>query len=97
MYVLDRLRRPVPPGITGELYIAGGALAREYLGDPTLTAQKFVPAPWGDGERLYVSGDLVLRLDGASSDQPAWMGLLKTLREYRSRRPIDGALASGID
>jgi len=41
---------------------------------------------------LDVSGDLVLRLDGASSDQPAWMGLLNTLREYRSRRPIDGAL-----
>jgi type VI secretion system protein ImpL len=41
---------------------------------------------------LDVSGDLVLRLDGASSDQPAWMGLLKTLRSYRSRRPIDGAL-----
>jgi len=41
---------------------------------------------------LDVSGDLVLRLDGASSDQPAWMGLLKTLREYRGRRPIDGAL-----
>ncbi len=34
-------------------------MAHEYLGDPTLTAQKFVPAPWGDGERLYVSGDLV--------------------------------------
>ena len=59
MYVLDRLRRPVPPGVTGDLYIAGSALAHEYLGDPTLTAQKFVPAPWGDGERLYATGDLV--------------------------------------
>jgi type VI secretion system protein ImpL len=41
---------------------------------------------------LDVTGDLVLRLDGASSDQPAWMGLLKTLRRYRGRRPLDGAL-----
>jgi type VI secretion system protein ImpL len=41
---------------------------------------------------LDVRGDLVLRLDGASSDQPAWMGLLKTLRRYRGRRPLDGVL-----
>jgi amino acid adenylation domain-containing protein len=61
MYVLDRQMRPVPPGVTGELFIAG-ALAREYVGDPALTAQKFVPAPWDQAERLYASGDLV-RLD----------------------------------
>ena len=59
MYVLDRLMRPVPSGVDGELYIAGTALAREYVGDPALTAQKFVPAPWDRDERLYVSGDVV--------------------------------------
>ena len=65
LYVLDHLHRPVPPGVSGELHIAGTALAREYVGAPELTAQKFVPAPWNPDERLYVSGDVVrLRGDG---------------------------------
>ncbi|ABM11838.1 amino acid adenylation domain [Mycolicibacterium vanbaalenii PYR-1] len=72
MYVLDRLMRPVPPGVGGALFIAGPALAREYVGDPTLTAQKYVPAPWNPAERLYVSGDMV-RL--------GWDGTI----EYRGR------------
>ncbi len=64
MYVLDRCLRPVPPGVTGELHIAG-PLAREYVGDPALTGTKFLPAPWDPGLRLYVSGDLVrLGADG---------------------------------
>lgn len=66
MYVLDRLMRPVPPGVTGALYIAGEALAHEYVGDPALTAMKFVPAPWDHAQRLYDSGDMVrLGWDGA--------------------------------
>lgn len=65
LYALDHLRRPVPPGVSGELHIAGTALAREYVGAPELTAQKFVSAPWNPDERLYVSGDVVrLRGDG---------------------------------
>jgi len=65
MYALNRLLQPVPPGVDGELYVAGAALAREYLGAPALTAQKFVTAPWDPAERLYASGDLVrLGADG---------------------------------
>jgi len=65
MYVLDRELRLVPPGVTGELFISGPALALGYLGDPGLDAAKFVYPPWAPAERLYASGDAVrLRWDG---------------------------------
>src|SRR5439155_11212938 len=66
VYILDRYGQPAPVGVPGEMYVGGAGLARGYLHREALTAERFVPDPFGPqpAARLYRSSDLARWLPG---------------------------------
>ncbi|MCK4258348.1 MAG: amino acid adenylation domain-containing protein [Halanaerobiales bacterium] len=65
VYILDKNKRPVPIGVSGELYIGGAGIAREYYNQPKLTGDRFLSNPFILGEKIYRTGDVARwRRDG---------------------------------
>jgi acyl-CoA synthetase (AMP-forming)/AMP-acid ligase II/acyl carrier protein len=99
-HVVDRELGLLPVGASGELLIGGAGVARGYWGRPELTAERFVPDPWGPsrGARLYRTGDLVRRRAGGELDFQGRIDHQVKLRGFRIELgEIEAVLASHPD
>ncbi|WXK34527.1 non-ribosomal peptide synthase/polyketide synthase (plasmid) [Mycetohabitans rhizoxinica] len=94
VYVLDRQLKPLPPGMTGELYIAGVGLARGYFNQPALSAERFIANPFGHSERLYRTGDWAKwRADG----QLDYVGRIDDQIKLRGQRIEPGEIEACLN
>lgn len=95
LYVLGACGQPQPPGVAGELCIAGIGVARGYLNRPKLNANKFVPDPFHEGERMYRTGDLARWL---ADGQLEYLGRIDRQVKIRGNRvelgEVENALVS---
>ncbi|WP_157722062.1 non-ribosomal peptide synthase/polyketide synthase [Tumebacillus avium] len=84
-YLLDAHMQLVPPGVSGQLYLAGDGLARGYLGQEALTAEKFVPNPFADepNARMYATGDLARLLPDGNLEYLGRLDHQVKVRGYR--------------
>jgi amino acid adenylation domain-containing protein len=102
-YVLTDTGDLAPVGVPGELHVGGPVLARGYLGRPGLTADRFVPDPFGDGGRLYRTGDLArwnvhgrLEFLGRIDDQVKIRGFRVELGEIEARLGAHPAVGESV-
>ncbi|RCL20454.1 non-ribosomal peptide synthetase, partial [Pseudomonas sp. AFG_SD02_1510_Pfu_092] len=104
VYLLSDAATPLPAGVVGELYMAGAGLARGYLARPGLTAERFVPDPFGGhGARLYRTGDLarhdaegVIEYVGRSDHQVKIRGFRIELGEIEARLQQQDAVREAL-
>ncbi|MFD2211792.1 amino acid adenylation domain-containing protein [Virgibacillus halophilus] len=104
VFILDGGLQPVPPGMNGDLYIAGNGLARGYFNRPDLTAEHFIANPYGaPGERMYRTGDIArwnmdgtLAYIGRSDHQVKIRGFRIELGEVETVLTKDSAVAQAV-